>query len=389
MTVTRHFFRNAQTVSGTGGTVYDLSTTQDTNATLLSAAISATSFTKIFEWRAEVGSALPEASIPVSVSINAVSASTLEVRWRVSRYNSSNVLQASSGYSALYNTTGTKTDTLTLTTDWAAGDFIAVEAELRRATGGGSRTVTFNVNNAATYIDPDLVTPANSGSGTASLTLSAVGVGSTVRSGSGSGGLTLDASGVGFVTRSGAGSASLVLSAEGVGEAPASAGPNNGSGDAELTLGAEAVGYTTRSGSGSAAIGLSAVAVGSSPNNGSGPAGLSLSAVGIGYTLRSGSGVGTLLLSAAAEGQVPSAGEPNNGSGIGSLSLDAVGVGSAPRGGSGQASVTLSASADGFVTRSGSGSAGLVLDGIGTSSTRPIKRMVGFILMQAAKRKRL
>jgi hypothetical protein len=150
----RYFFRNAQTVSGTGGTTYDLSTTQGTGTTLVSAGISSTSFTKVFEWRRVVASGQLESSFPVSVNISAVSASTLQVRWRVSRLNSSGTLQASSGYSAAYNSTGTKTDTLTLDTTWAADDFCVVEMELRRNGGANSaRTVTISVNNASTYVD--------------------------------------------------------------------------------------------------------------------------------------------------------------------------------------------------------------------------------------------
>jgi len=48
--MTNYYFRNTQTVTGTGGNIYDLSTTQGTPGTLLSAGVSAVDFTKIFEW---------------------------------------------------------------------------------------------------------------------------------------------------------------------------------------------------------------------------------------------------------------------------------------------------------------------------------------------------
>lgn len=158
MAVTRYYLRNTQTNGGTGGTVYDLLTAQGTGATLQSAAISGTSFTEVFRWQVGVpANVAPDTVIPVSVNISAVSASTLEVRWRIQRIDSSNVVQDSSGYSAAYNTTGTKTDNLSLSTTWNSGDRMALSMELRRVSGGGSRTVTISVNNANSFIDPDLV----------------------------------------------------------------------------------------------------------------------------------------------------------------------------------------------------------------------------------------
>ncbi len=159
MAVLRHYLKNTQANPGAGGTTYDLSVTQGTSATLTSAGVSGTSFVPVFEWTVTLGTDVPAASVPVSVNISAVSASTLEARWRVEHRSSSGSLIAASGYSAAYNSTGTKADSLTLDTTWAAGDRLVLVMELRRTGGGGSRTVTISVNNAASYADPDLQAP--------------------------------------------------------------------------------------------------------------------------------------------------------------------------------------------------------------------------------------
>lgn len=157
MAVTRLYLRNTQAGGGTGGIVYDLSATQGTGATLVSSAISSTSFTEVFRWQYTLGSDVPDTVIPTSVDVAAVSASTLEYRWKVERLDGSNNEIASSSYSTAYNTTGIKTENLSLSTAWATGDRVAISLELRRVSGGGSRTVTINVNDADSFIDPDLV----------------------------------------------------------------------------------------------------------------------------------------------------------------------------------------------------------------------------------------
>ena len=164
MAVVRHYLRDAQTVSGTGGTIYDLSTTVGTSATLTSAAVSATGFTNVFEFRVGIGSERPEASIPYSVEITAVSSEQLEYRWRFVQIRSGSVI-ADTAYSTADNTTGTKTGTLSFSgATWASGDFLALEVELRRNGGGGSRDITLGVNRTTSYADPDLVLAAVVGS---------------------------------------------------------------------------------------------------------------------------------------------------------------------------------------------------------------------------------
>lgn len=157
MAVTRLYLRNTQTGGGTGGIFYDLSTTQGTGATLVSASVSGTTFTEVLRWQYTLGSDVPDTVIPTSIDVSAVSASTLEYRWKVERLDSSNNEIASSAYSTALNTTGIKTASLSLSTAWASGDRVAISLELRRTSGAGSRTVTINVNDADSYIDPDLI----------------------------------------------------------------------------------------------------------------------------------------------------------------------------------------------------------------------------------------
>jgi hypothetical protein len=162
MAVTKYFLRNAQTNGGTGGTVYDLSATQGTNATL-SATVSVTNFAEVLRFQIDLGNDLPETSIPFSVSINAISANS-QVQWRFQELDSSNNVVASSSYSSVETTTGVKTGTISFTNGWTAGNRLALSVEYRRSSGGGSRTLTLNVNNADSFVEPDLVAAANKGS---------------------------------------------------------------------------------------------------------------------------------------------------------------------------------------------------------------------------------
>jgi hypothetical protein len=144
----KNFYRTTQTEPFTTGIVRDLSETQGTPTTLTSASISG-GFTEVFRFQREVGTAVGSNTISTQFQVTAVSAATLSYRWRVQRWNSSGVLQASSSYSSEQNTVGIKVQTFELATTWAAGDILAFSAELRKAGGGGGRTITVAVN------DPD------------------------------------------------------------------------------------------------------------------------------------------------------------------------------------------------------------------------------------------
>lgn len=162
----KYYLRNTQSGGGAGGSVYDLSDTQGSNATL-SATIASNTFAEVLRFQFTLGSDLPEPGVPWSVSINAISANS-EARWRIQRLNSSNTVQESSSYSSAENTTGTKTGSITFNASWASGDRVAISVEYRRTSGGGNRTLTLNVNNANSFIEPNLVAAAVSA--TASVT---------------------------------------------------------------------------------------------------------------------------------------------------------------------------------------------------------------------------
>lgn len=161
---TRQFLRDTQTEQGTGGTVYDLSETQGTGATLAPSVNSGT-YVEAARWQRTVGDAVTGTAFPTGLDVSAISASA-DYRWRVQRLNSAGVVQASSAYSSIRATTGTWTQTLLLDTTWAAGDILALSLELRRSSGGGSRSITVNVQDADSYLDAEL---AAGGGGNATL----------------------------------------------------------------------------------------------------------------------------------------------------------------------------------------------------------------------------
>ena len=157
MAVTRHYLRNTQTNPGTGGTVYDLLEAQGSIAELIFNR-NGTSYAEIGRFQITLGTQVAGTSFPVSVDIDNIDVD-LDVRWRVQRINSSDVVQDSSGYSSVYGTSGIKTDTLTLTTTWAAGDRLALSIEGIRTGGHGNKPLDLSINDADSYVDPDVSFP--------------------------------------------------------------------------------------------------------------------------------------------------------------------------------------------------------------------------------------
>lgn len=158
MSVIRLFLRNTQTVTGTGGNVYDLSTVQGTATTLASGNANQTTFLEVIAWRFELGAALPDAnaSVPVQVSVSSISANA-EMRWRLQQVRGGTVL-ASTGYSTERTSAGTYNDTLSFSgASWQSGDLLQLAGEVRRTGGGGNRSFTTDVNSANSYIDPTLI----------------------------------------------------------------------------------------------------------------------------------------------------------------------------------------------------------------------------------------
>jgi hypothetical protein len=163
LSLSRNFLRTTQTEPGATGIIRDLSETQGTPTTLGSGNVSG-GFVEVLRWHRVVGTTVGSDSISTQVDVSAVSASTLEYRWQVQRYNSSGVLQASSDFSAGHNTVGIKTSTFVLSTTWAADDRLALSLQLRKASGGGSRNITLNVNDADAWVEFEVAeTPAISG----------------------------------------------------------------------------------------------------------------------------------------------------------------------------------------------------------------------------------
>lgn len=158
MAATTQYLRNTQTGGGTGGAVYDLSTTQGSAATL-SASVSSNTFAEVLRFQITLGADLPATDIPFSISINAIAANS-EVRWRIQELNGSNTVIASSSFATAVTTTGTKTGTISFSNSWATNDRLAISVEYRRTSGSGSRALTIDINSASSYVQPDLIPQA-------------------------------------------------------------------------------------------------------------------------------------------------------------------------------------------------------------------------------------
>lgn len=129
---------------------YDLSADQGTPATL-PISVGAASYSEVASFEIVVGAAGPTGTFGVSVDINAV-VNVAGVRWRLQRVNSICEIQESSGYSAEYTTAGIKTDDIAFSPTWASGDILRLSVEGKK--GGASGTLTLNVQDADSRIDP-------------------------------------------------------------------------------------------------------------------------------------------------------------------------------------------------------------------------------------------
>lgn len=145
MAVFDAYFRNTQTNAGTGGIIYDLSSTFTISTTLNTGNLNSETFTEMLAWQRTVNSTINDTTFAHNVVVEGLSG-TLEWRFRIQRVNSSNVVQASSAYSATYSTATTATDTLTLSTTWSSGDRIRVSFEIRRSAGHGNVACDTRVN---------------------------------------------------------------------------------------------------------------------------------------------------------------------------------------------------------------------------------------------------
>lgn len=157
MVAVRHYLRDTATNEGTGGIVFDLSLTQGTPATT-TAQTNLDTFVEQAAWQRTVGADVDGTSYPWSLDVPSISG-VLEFRMRIQRVNSSNVVQASSSYSSLFTTAGTKTGTFTLTDGFVAGDRIRFVLESRRTSGHGNVSANISVNDADCYVDVPITVP--------------------------------------------------------------------------------------------------------------------------------------------------------------------------------------------------------------------------------------
>jgi hypothetical protein len=154
LALSRNYLRSTQDEPGAGGIIRDLSETQGTPTTIGSGAISSGSFVKVLEfWRVVGATVDASVAIDTSISMSAVSASTLQYQWRVHRYNSADVEQEASTPSSAHNTVGVKTQTMALAGPFVAGDKLALSLWLRKAGGGGSRSFTLDINNPNSWVE--------------------------------------------------------------------------------------------------------------------------------------------------------------------------------------------------------------------------------------------
>ena len=154
MSVTRYYLQNTQTNAGTGGTIYDLTATIG-SAGSVNNSTNQTAFTLTQAWQQTFGTTVTGTSFDISVNIASITG-TAESRFRIARVDSPNNVQAASSYSTTYNTTGTKTFTLTLSTTWSAGDRLRLEQEVRRAGGHGNVSFEISTGNSNSYVDADI-----------------------------------------------------------------------------------------------------------------------------------------------------------------------------------------------------------------------------------------
>lgn len=151
MSVERRYLTNNTTNPGTDGVTYfDADTTID-NITVGSPAVNSTSFTECLGFIFRPGSStLDSTNVPIAVNIAGFSG-TIEARFRMgigaTRY----------AVGATYTTTGTKSETLTLTgvTSIASLTNVGLFVEIRRSGGHGNVDIVLNLNAGVSYFDID------------------------------------------------------------------------------------------------------------------------------------------------------------------------------------------------------------------------------------------
>jgi hypothetical protein len=155
---TKYFLRNVNvdtTCDGTN-TPLDLNQTQGTSTTQATTAGQHSAWTEMASFDVDVSGDSPSTgsqTFDISVSINSIVGSDVEIRWRVQAIDDTgcSVTNSSTAYSSVYTTTGVKTDTLTLT--WSAGDErLRLSVETRKINNHGNKDVTLDVNDTNSWV---------------------------------------------------------------------------------------------------------------------------------------------------------------------------------------------------------------------------------------------
>lgn len=134
---------------GTDG--FDMTSVQGTGTPTTAVSVNSTTFTEDGTFDETVGTGGQTGDYDISVDISLIDVDT-EARWRLQRLNSSCVVQESSGYSTIYNSFGIKTDTISFSPTWAAGDVLRLSLEVRRSLGHGSKSYDIRQNDADSFV---------------------------------------------------------------------------------------------------------------------------------------------------------------------------------------------------------------------------------------------
>ncbi|MGN6531483.1 MAG: hypothetical protein ACTHK0_06995, partial [Ginsengibacter sp.] len=150
------YLKNTQTNPGTGGNVYDLSTTQGTGTlTVISGGNATTTLTEELAFTI-TNSPITANAFSVSINVSAASSNgNFNSQFRLQRVNSSGVVQASTNYSTQFSNTGIYSALLSFSTaqTWGATDRLRLSIEVaRNTTGTTARTITVSVNNVNSIV---------------------------------------------------------------------------------------------------------------------------------------------------------------------------------------------------------------------------------------------
>lgn len=152
---TRYYCRNtnADTSCDTANSPLDLSKTQGSgpNATV-SAAIGDLTFVECMSFDVDVSGDSPSTGThSVSLDVSAMD-TRAEARFRVQVVNNSCTVTQNSAYSSAFTAVGVQTLT-TGSLTWAAENRLRISVEIRRTSGGGTRSLTIDTENADSWID--------------------------------------------------------------------------------------------------------------------------------------------------------------------------------------------------------------------------------------------